>query len=121
MHINLETSDQHTVQAYSDTEIKINSTVYQHNLIVSSQEIIENWQIAEIGELNEQNLLNLLKFKSEIILIGHNQTGQFAPMLIRQQLTCQRIALESMSIGAACRTFNVLLSEERAVVLGVIF
>lgn len=121
MHINLESIDKYSVQAYSDTEIEINSTVYYHNVIVSREEIINEWPLSAISALDEQTLAPLLLHKPEIILIGHQQTGRFAPAVIRQQLMQQRIALESMSIGAACRTFNVLLSEGRAVVLGIIF
>ena len=36
-------------------------------------------------------------------------------------LSQQRIGIECMSIGAACRTYNILLSEHRAVVAGFIF
>lgn len=121
MQINLEATDKHTIQAYSDTEIKINSTGYHNGFIVSTHEIIENWAVNSIGAIDDEALSLLIKHNPEIILIGHNQTGHLAPMIIVHKLANQRIALESMNIGAACRTFNVLLSENRAVVLGIIF
>ena len=42
------------------------------------------------------------------------------PMALIEYLANQRIGIEIMSIGAASRTFNVLLSEQRAVVLGIV-
>ena len=120
MHINLEATDKHSIQAYSDNEIKVDSKIYQTNLIISSHEIITDWPIETIKQLNEELLEPLLRFGPTIIIIGHKLQGQFAPIQIMQSLSKQRIGLESMSIGAACRTYNVLLSEQRDVVLGVI-
>ncbi|KTC96622.1 Mth938-like domain-containing protein [Legionella erythra] len=120
MQINLEANDPYTVEAYSDTAIQINSTHYTQSLVVSTHELISDWPVQRIGELNDATLSPLLKHQPDIVLIGHTHTGQFAPAGILQQLAAERIALECMSIGAACRTFNVLLSEGRRVVLGII-
>lgn len=120
MHINLEATDKHSVQAYTEKEIKVNSLIYTHSLIISKQEVISNWPISSIRELNEDTLKPLLHSHPKIIIIGHQQIGQFAPELIRLDLGKHRIGFETMSIGAACRTFNVLLGEQREVVIGLI-
>lgn len=121
MHINLESSDSNTIQAYNESEIQINSQSYAHSLIVRTQGAPQAWVIDSLTQLDEERLLPLLESQAEIIIIGHNRNGQFAPVETRQRLSQQRIGLESMSIGAACRTFNVLLAEGRKVVLGIIF
>lgn len=120
MHINLETADQHAIQAYSENEIRIDSISYQTSLIVNRHEIITDWPIHTINELTEELLSPLLKHQPRIIIIGHHNQGQFVSFPIIQALANQGIGLECMSIGAACRTFNVLLSEQREVVLGII-
>lgn len=120
MHINLESTEKHGIQAYTDREIKVDSINYQKNLIVTSQEIIAEWPIKSIQSLNEELLAPLLRFQPEIILIGHRQLEQFPPAAIREILGKQRIGFECMSISAACRTFNILLSELRRVTLGLI-
>ena len=74
-----------------------------------------------IKELNEKSLEPLLTLEPVIIIIGHQQPGIYVPMSVMQYLSKQRIGIECMSIGAACRTFNVLLNEQRNVVIGVIF
>lgn len=121
MNINLETANQHAVQAYSPTQIKINSVIYEQNFIVCHEAIQANWIIHRIQDLNENTLAALISYQPEIIIIGHSLIGQFPPASILHELNLQRIGLESMSIGAACRTYNVLLSENRRVVLGIIF
>ena len=115
MHINLEAADDHAVQAYSDTQIQINSIIYQSSLIVSKEEIITDLAIKSVLELNNQPYELFVKAKPELIVIGHKETGKFPPVDFVSALSKQRIGVECMSLGAACRTFNVLLSENRPV------
>jgi uncharacterized protein len=121
MHIHLEAAENNAIQAYSDHQIQINSVTYEQSLIVSKEEIITELAIKNIQDMDEAYLQQLLQLKPEVIIIGHENTGKFPPMSIINQLAQHRIGLECMSIGAACRTYNVLLSEDRSVVAGFIF
>lgn len=120
MQINLEASEQHAVQSYGDTKIQINSVIYETSLIVSREEIITNLAIKKIELMDEQFVDFLLQCKPELIIIGHENPGKFPPMSIISQLSQKRIGMECMSLGAACRTYNVLLGEQRDVVAGFI-
>jgi len=120
MHIILETADKHSIQAYSDAEIKINQNVYQHSLIVNAQQIIENWPVSHLQQLNEDTILPFLQNNPRIIIIGQPQNGVLPSYSLIEFLSQRGIGIECMSIGAACRTYNVLLSERREVVLGII-
>lgn len=51
----------------------------------------------------------------EILLVGTGEVLQFLPEDMLAALRARHIAVDSMSTGAAVRTFNVLLNEERAV------
>ena len=42
-------------------------------------------------------------------------TQRFAPPAVRAALVQRGVGLEAMQLGAACRTFNVLVQEERRV------
>lgn len=122
MQISLEAAQQHAVQAYDEhqNQIQINSVIYGASLIVSRTEIISDLTIKTIKEIDEHLLHLLIQSKPELILIGHGQAGAFPPMTLLSQLSKMRIGFECMTLGAACRTFNVLLSEDRAVVAGFI-
>ncbi|MGL5741616.1 MAG: Mth938-like domain-containing protein [Legionella sp.] len=120
MNINLEAAELHAVQAYSDNKIQINSIIYERSLIVYKEEIISDLSIKDDQEIDEYYMNLLTQFKPEIIIIGHEHTGKRPPVSIMNLLLQQRIGMECMSIGAACRTYNVLLSEHRAVVAGFI-
>ncbi len=121
MNINLEAAELHAVQAYGDHQIQINSVIYERSLIVCKNELLADLLIKNIQEIDEHYMNLLTQFKPEIVIIGHENTGKFLSMSIISQLSQQGIGIECMSIGAASRTYNVLLSEHRAVVAGFIF
>ncbi|MCE3043883.1 Mth938-like domain-containing protein [Legionella sp. 16cNR16C] len=120
MHLHLESADKFAVQAYSDSEVKIDGEIYQHNLIASAQGVLTDWPVTRISEMIIQSLNSFLAVQPEIIIIGHTESGKLPSPAIFELLSQKRIGLESMSIGAACRTYNVLLSEQRRVALGII-
>lgn len=121
MQINLEKQEQHAVQAYSSTQIQINSVLYESSLIVSSTKIISDVAIRDIELINEGYMSLVLSLKPELIIIGHKNTGKFPPMKLMAELSQKGIGIECMELGAACRTYNVLIGEHRLVVAGFVF
>jgi uncharacterized protein len=119
MHIQRETPDNNTIRSYTEKEIVIGEIRYETSTIVAKDSVV-SWAIYSIEEVDEEHLKPILELQPEIIIIGHHQRSQL-PMRVMQYLSRQRIGVECMSVGAACRTFNVLLAEGRVVVLGVIF
>jgi len=121
MHIQRETPENHAIRSYTNTEITVGHTVYTKSTLISREAIISPWPITSIQAFNDTHLEALLKLEPEIILIGHEQPGIQIPISVMQNLSKQRIGIECMSIGAASRTFNLLLSEGRKVVIGILF
>lgn len=122
MNIHLESRDLHTIHSYSNEQLIIAGTIYKNSLIISKEQIISPWEIHFVQDLTEEILGPMVELKPEIIIIGHQQESlSRLPMNILQYLSRQRIGIECMSLGAACRTFNVLLSEHRNVIAGIIF
>jgi len=56
----------------------------------------------------------------EFLLLGTGQTQKFPTSELREAFLKKGIGLEVMDTGAACRTFNVLLAEARAVAAALI-
>ena len=112
MHIHLEKNAPHAIQSYSDTAVIINDITYQDNLIVSANALISPW---------DTQIEAMLPLNPEVIILGHTSTSFQLPIAVRAQLSKLKIGIECMNLGAACRTFNILLSEDRAVVLGIVF
>lgn len=120
MHIQREAPDTNTIRSYSNKEIIVGEATYEHSLVITGETIITPWNVHSLLDLNVTTMEPLLQFKPEIIIIGHQTSGQLAIELMLY-LSKLRIGMECMSIGAASRTFNVLLSEHRNVIAGIIF
>jgi uncharacterized protein len=121
MHIQIDSRNTNSITSYSETQLCVGDAVYQQNVVVSNHQVLSTWLVQSIHDLNEVTLTPLIQLKPEIILIGHQQINHYPPVHVLQWLSQQRIGIECMSIGSACRTFNLLLSEGRHVVGGFIF
>lgn len=121
MQIQIDSRNPNSIISYNESQLMINDVIYNNSLIVSAHEILSLWPIRSLQALTEDSLTPMIKHHPELILIGHSQPGQQPPIAIQEWLSKQRIGLECMQIGAACRTFNLLLSEGRSCVAGFIF
>ncbi len=120
MEIQLESSGLHAIQSYSESDITIQQITYDNSLILTESVIQTDWPVHSITELTTESIQTLLTYQPEIILVGHSEPSRYLSPAVRSYLSQNRIGIECMNVGAACRTFNVLLSEHRVVVLGYI-
>jgi uncharacterized protein len=108
------------VHGYEQDEININGRTYRHSLIVSNHQLDDNWQVSDIATLLSSDLEPLLASSPEVILLGTGRTLIFPPPSIYANIINQGIGIEFMDSAAACRTYNILVSEERRVCAGII-
>jgi uncharacterized protein len=73
------------------------------------------WDVTSAEALTLDSFAPLLRLGSQIgfVLLGTGPTQIFPAPEIRAAFASARIGLEAMDTGAACRTYNVLLGEER--------
>jgi uncharacterized protein len=117
MQLNQETDTHRTrIQAYSETGVKIAGRWHSTHLLLTGEQIIENWQPGPVTELQQSDLTQLLTENPEVLILGSGPRLQFPPQKLYAELAGNKIGLEVMDTAAACRTFNILLSEDRAVV-----
>jgi len=94
---------------------------YNHNIIIMPDAVFtftaENIENAEQPDI--QPLLDNAN-KIEVLLVGGGDGSVFFKTEIEHALAGSNIAVEYMSTGAAARTYNVLLSEERKVAVVLI-
>jgi uncharacterized protein len=105
----------HLIRGYSAHEIRIGEHVVRGSCILSADQLITAWEPRTFAELGVAHLEALLALSPELVLLATGPTQQFAPREVRAALTQRGIGLEAMHLGAACRTFNVLVQEERRV------
>ncbi|HTP40372.1 MAG TPA: MTH938/NDUFAF3 family protein [Steroidobacteraceae bacterium] len=110
-----------TVRRYSATEVVIGARTLSAPCIVSASTLIADWTVSDVAGMTADQLAPLLALKPQIVLLGSAQGTRPAPAALRRACAARGIALETMDLGAACRTYNVLASESRPVVAGLIF
>ena len=83
---------------------------------------IYGWAPPAADSLDEVALAKVLSEAAdiEILIVGTGATGILLAAPLRGKLREAGIVAETMSTGAAVRTFNVLLAEERAVAAALI-
>ncbi len=78
------------------------------------------WPPRSIEELGTEHLPVLFELAPEVVVLATGATQKFPRAALRAEFATRRIGLEVMEIGAASRTFNVLVSEERRVLAAVL-
>jgi len=117
MHIQHEPHMLHSIQAYDANQVRINGVNYTRSLLANNTHINAEWPVYSRADFNAQCLDDILSMQPEIILIG----AKFMLPCEWLAMSAQKgVGIECMQIGAACRTFNILLGEHRSVVLGLI-
>jgi len=108
------------ISAYADHSVSIGNKVITQNSMVFPESIIENISIQEDRDFQKM-CKAIFDYCPEIILIG-NSNNQKHNMHEKFNIFYEKnISVETMNLNAACRTFNILISEERKIVLILIF
>jgi uncharacterized protein len=116
MKLHLTTAENNNlITAYGEDYIEINKQRYTQNLIVMPQTLILDWQADRFAQLTNEHFFQIADLKPEVVLLGTGTSHLFLHPKHYQCLTDSGIALECMSTAAACRTYNILMSEGRIV------
>jgi uncharacterized protein len=103
------------ISGYGPDYVAINGRRYERSVIVMPDRIIEEWGATSFDALEQAHFLMLAELRPEILLLGTGAVLRFPAMRLTQPLGPARIGLEVMDTHAACRTYNILLSEGRQV------
>jgi uncharacterized protein len=108
------------VRSVSEAGIQVVDNFYRDALILSANEIIADWPVKSVEDIEQKHLEQVLKLEPEVVLIGTGARQIFLPPALMMFFYSRNIGIEVMTTDAACRTFNVLVSESRRVVAALI-
>lgn len=109
------------VRKITPEAIWVNEHPLTQSFYMSQRHLQPDWPVQDIEALNTEHLDTLLMLSPELIILGTGETQVFLPPALMAHIQGKGIGLEVMSNDAACRTWNVLTTEDRPVVLGIIF
>jgi len=110
------TSASNLVRAYGSGELRVNDNVYRSTIIVSASAVQAAPDIRGMEDLAGLDPSRILSQGPELVLLGTGPRQIFPAASFRAQFLSAGIGFEAMDTGAACRTFNVLVAEQRPVV-----
>lgn len=104
------------VQSYGPAGFRIAGVDYAGSVLITAS-LTTGIAATSVSELTEANFARLwtLEEPLEVLLIGTGKTHEMLDPSLRATLKARGIGVDAMATGAAARTFNVLLSEERRV------
>ena len=109
-----------TFTAYGEGYVMVNSLRYEASVIVLPEQVLP-WDAAGFSALKESDFQLFMDLNLEILLLGTGPKQRFPhPRLVRA-LAEKRVGVEAMDLQAACRTYNILMAEERRVAAALLF
>jgi uncharacterized protein len=109
-----------TITGYGEGYVMVNGERRDASLVVLPDRI-EPWEGKEFSRLTQEDFLFLKDLGAEIVLLGTGPRQRFPHPRLTAALAQARIGLEVMDVQAACRTYNILVAEERKVAAALLF
>lgn len=103
------------IAAHDAKGVIVNAQRWSSSVVIPSQGEVRAWDCVGFDALTAAHFEALLADGPEIVLVGTGVRQRFVPPTLLRALIDRRIGVECMDTVAACRTYNVLVSERRHV------
>ena len=110
----------YTITGYGEGYVMVNGERRASSVVVLPDRI-EEWSVAGFDRLTAEDFLFLKRLQVEIVLLGTGPRQRFPHPRLTAELARAGIGLEVMDVHAACRTYNILVAEERRVAAALLF
>lgn len=104
-----------TFTGYGSGYVLVNGQRIEKSVVVLPERIIAEWGATRFEALESVHLAALASLGREIVLLGTGAQLRFPRPEILWPLLQAGVGVEVMDVQAACRTYNILVSEERRV------
>lgn len=105
---------------YGEGYLSVSGQRYEHHLVMTPGRAAERWVVAGFESLAAADFEALLELKPELVVLGTGAILRFPRPEVIRPLSRASVGLEVMDTHAACRTYNILLSEGRKVVAAIL-
>jgi uncharacterized protein len=109
-----------TITRHDGAQLWVGNQAHSGSVIVPWVGPVRAWAPADFAALTPAHFDELLQLKPELVIFGSGARLRFPQPALLRGLIAQRIGVESMDTAAACRTYNVLVSERRTVVAALL-
>ena len=107
------TSGVNLITRHESGRLWVGSTPFEHSVLVPWEGAVLPWAAATPELLTLQDFERIAALRPEVVIFGSGARLRFVSPAVLQPLMALRIGIETMDTAAACRTYNVLVSEHR--------
>ncbi len=111
----------HVIRGYDATSVRLPDRELTSSFILSSDQLIADWPVHSVADLALEVLAPVFALQPEVVVLATGARAVLPRAALRAEFARRGMGLEVMELGAACRTFNVLISEGRRAVIAVLF
>ncbi len=109
-----------TITGYGADFVEVNGERHQQSLVVLPTRLEPHWRLGPANQITAEAVQFLVSCEAEIVLIGTGTEQRFPFPATLRPLIEAGIGFEVMSTPAACRTYNILVAEDRLVAAGLV-
>jgi uncharacterized protein len=103
------------IERYGPVGFRVSGVIYQGPVLVFPDETLP-WSAAGPEAVTVESLAPVVTHGGvKILLLGLGRRMRPVAPAVRRALRAAGVTLEAMDTGAACRTYSVLLAEDRAI------
>jgi uncharacterized protein len=108
------------VRGYSPGELRLGETTLHRSCLLAADRVVEDWGPRSVNDLTMEHFDAIAALTPEVVVLGTGSRQKFPERALFAKLLTRGIGVEVMDTGAACRTYNVLVSEDRRVVAALL-
>lgn len=113
MQIAREPNSSVTVRHVEPGEVRIGDRTVTEDVVITPDREVLDWPSGDVERLAESDFASLLAQEPEMIVLGTGWLSVMPPRELVFAMARRGIGFETMTTPAACRTFNILVQEER--------
>lgn len=108
------------VSSHEPGKVRVGDTTWEQSLVVPWHGTVQPWQVTGFETLDGAAFERLAALAPELVIFGSGARLRFPRPEWLRPLIERRIGFETMDTAAACRTYNVLVSEGRSVLAALL-
>lgn len=113
-------AQKHYIESYTQDSVSIDGEQFFSSLIISSSVIIRGWGPKTLSDVTINYLNQIMQTSPELIIVGTGLQQHFPDGDLLKQIIGFNVGFEFMDNGAACRSYNILLQENRNVTVALL-
>lgn len=107
------------IEAYAPGGFRINGQIFRSGVIVMPARVLP-WRAGVPAIWSEEDFSGIFPYAGEVDILLLGSVSGTVPAELKFRIKERGMSLDVMDAGAACRTYNVLMAEDRKVVAALL-